>query len=232
MILVRTRPSLYLPFLMAVWGALTCVMAAIHDFKHLIVLRVFVGIVEAGFAPGVLLIFSSWYKRSEQSKRFAVFMSAAILSGAFGGLIAGAITGGLEMAHGIRGWRWLFIVEGVATVGFAAIAVFILLDFPANSKGLTERERAIAIARLREDGVTVRNEEEELGHWKAFKLAMKDWRTIGFIFGYMVSFERMVCWWCYILTFGRSSLALRLFLTSTRPWSTALVTPAQFRLST
>jgi len=113
MILVRTRPSLYLPFLMAVWGVLTCIMAVVQHYHHLIVLRVFVGIMEAGFAPGILLIFSSWYKRDEQSKRFAVFMSAAILSGAFGGLLAGAITGGLEGAHGIRGWRWLFIVEGV-----------------------------------------------------------------------------------------------------------------------
>ncbi|KAF7555091.1 hypothetical protein G7Z17_g2446 [Cylindrodendrum hubeiense] len=155
MILVRTRPSLYLPAIMAVWGVLTCLMALVQHYHHLIILRVFVGIMESGFAPGILLIISSWYKRGEQSKRFAVFMSAAILSGAFGGLLAGAITGGLEGAHGLRGWRWLFIVEGVATVGWAGISTFILLDFPANSKRLTERERAIAIARLREDSVTV-----------------------------------------------------------------------------
>ncbi|VUC27881.1 unnamed protein product [Clonostachys rosea] len=186
MILVRSRPSLYLPFLMAVWGVMTCLMALIKDFHHLVILRVFVGIIEAGFAPGVLLIFSSWYKRKEQSRRFAVFMSAAILSGAFGGLLAGAITSGLEGAHGIRGWRWLFIVEGAATVGFAGIAVFILLDFPANSKGLSDRERAIAIARLQEDNVTVRTAEEKVGVMKSFVLAVRDWRTIGFIFGYMV----------------------------------------------
>jgi len=112
MILVRSRPSRYLPAIMAVWGVLTCCMAAIQSYHHLIVLRVFVGILESGFAPGILLIISSWYKREEQSKRFAVFISAAILSGAFGGLLAGAITGGLEGAHGLRGWRWLFIVEG------------------------------------------------------------------------------------------------------------------------
>lgn len=112
MILVRSRPSRYLPAIMAIWGGLTCAMAAIKSYHHLIILRIFVGILEAGFAPGILLIISSWYKRTEQSKRFAVFISAAILSGAFGGLLAGAITGGLEGAHGLRGWRWLFIVEG------------------------------------------------------------------------------------------------------------------------
>lgn len=174
---------------MTIWGILTCVMAVIHDFSHLVVLRVFVGVVESGFAPGILLIISSWYKREEQSKRFAVFMSAAILSGAFGGLLAGAITGGLEGAKGLRGWRWLFIVEGAATIVVAIIAFFILLDFPGNSKGLTERERSIAIARLQEGGVMTRSEgEERIGKLQCFRMAITDWRVIGFILGYMVSF--------------------------------------------
>lgn len=102
---------------MTIWGALTCCMAAIKDFHHLVILRIFVGIFESGFAPGILLIISSWYKKTEQSKRFAVYISAAVLSGAFGGLLAGAITSGLDGVYGIRGWRWLFIVEGVCTIG-------------------------------------------------------------------------------------------------------------------
>ncbi|KAF2649206.1 MFS general substrate transporter [Lophiostoma macrostomum CBS 122681] len=187
MILVRTRPSVYLPIIMGIWGVLTCVMAKIDSFEHLVVLRVFIGVIESGFSPGILLIISSWYKREEQSKRFAIYMSAAILSGAFGGLLAGAITGGLEGAHGIRGWRWLFIVEGVATVGWAIISFFILLDFPANSKRLTERERQIAIARLRQGGVVTRSEDTpKLGKGKSFVMALKDVRVIGFILGYMV----------------------------------------------
>ncbi|BCS30488.1 uncharacterized protein APUU_80791A [Aspergillus puulaauensis] len=186
MILVRTRPSLYLPAIMAIWGALTCVMAVVKTYHHLIVLRIVVGVMEAGFAPGVLLIISSWYRRNEQSKRFAVFMSAAILSGAFGSLIAGAITGGLEGSHGIRGWRWLFIVEGAVTTGWAIISKFLLLDFPATSSQLSEREREIAVARLQADTVVVRRGDEKMGTMQSFLLALKDWRTWGFIIGYMV----------------------------------------------
>lgn len=91
-------------------------MAAINDFKHLVALRILVGVFESGFAPGVILIISSWYRKTEQSKRFAIYISGAVISGAFGGLLAGAITGGLEGACGIRGWRWLFIVEGAASI--------------------------------------------------------------------------------------------------------------------
>ena len=143
--------------------------------------------MEAGFAPGVLLVLSSWYKRTEQSKRFGVYISAAILSGAFGALLAAGIIQGLEGARGIRGWRWLFIVEGSATVGVAIICAFILPDFPATSRRLSERERYIAVSRLTTDDVTAMTEDSvRLSHWHAVLKAAKDWRTWGFVVGYMV----------------------------------------------
>jgi MFS family permease len=52
MVLVRWKPSLYLPTIMIIWGALVCCMAAVKDYSHLVVLRFFVGLFEAGFAPG------------------------------------------------------------------------------------------------------------------------------------------------------------------------------------
>ncbi|KAB8224601.1 major facilitator superfamily domain-containing protein [Aspergillus novoparasiticus] len=187
LMLSRTRPSLFLPGIMVIWGTLTCVMGVVKDFKHLVVLRTLIGCVESGFAPGILLVISSWYKKTEQSKRFGVYISAAVLSGAFGGLIAAGIVGGLEGAHGIRGWRWLFIVEGAATVGFALISFFILPDFPATTKRLSERERYVALARLESDNVTAMTEGgERLSPWQAILASVKDWRTWMFVIGYMV----------------------------------------------
>lgn len=84
----------------------------------------------------------------------------------------------------------LFIIEGIATIVWAGISAFILLDFPATSTRLTERERAIAVARLREGGVKSYSEgDERMGKVKSLKLAILDWRTIGFVLGYMVSFS-------------------------------------------
>lgn len=108
LILAKTRPSIFLATIMTLWGVVTCCMAKVETYGQLVALRVIVGVLEAGFAPGVLLILSSWYKKAEQSKRFGVYISAAVLSGAFGGLIAGAITDNLEGRYGIRGWRWLY----------------------------------------------------------------------------------------------------------------------------
>ncbi|KAI9926237.1 hypothetical protein ASPWEDRAFT_30629 [Aspergillus wentii DTO 134E9] len=183
----RSRPSIFLPSIMILWGALTCVMAAVKSFTHLVVLRVIIGCVEAGFAPGVILLLSSWYKQTEQSKRFGVFISAAVLSGAFGGLIAAGIVEGLEGVHGIQGWRWLFIIEGAATVGFAVISLFILPDFPGTSRRLSEREKQIAVTRLAIDNVTAATaDSEHLSNVGACKVACRDWRAWAFVIGYMV----------------------------------------------
>jgi len=188
MILARTRPSRFLPAIMFVWGLVTMGMAWVPDYKALIAFRVIVGILEAGFAPGVILIISSWYKKSEQSKRFAVYISAAILSGAFGGILAGAITKGLDGAHGLAGWRWLFLVEGVATSVVSLISAFVLLDFPATTMKLSARERQLAMQRLRADNVQNDNNDEDAPkptHLGALKLALLNWRVWLFVIGYM-----------------------------------------------
>lgn len=106
MVLSRTRPSLYIPFLMLLWGAVAALMALVKTPAQLLGMRFLLGAMEAGFSPAILFIISTWYRRKEQSKRFMTFLSAGILSGAFGGIIAGAIVDSLDGAHGITGWKW------------------------------------------------------------------------------------------------------------------------------
>lgn len=182
MILSRTRPSIFLPTIMLVWGALSAVMASAPNYSAMLAFRFILGCIESGFFPGVLFVMSCWYKTAEVGKRFAAFYSAAVLSGAFGGLLAGGITGGLDGAHGIAGWRWLFIIEGVATVGVAIIAKFILLDFPHSSTALTLEERQLATVRIMADSVNSGSSaDDRLSHWEAFKAAATDPRTYAFM---------------------------------------------------
>lgn len=71
--------------------------------------RVVLGTIEAGFAPGVTFYLSSWYRRYEISRRFSLYFTAVTVAGALSGLLAGVITQHLDGARGIRGWRWLFV---------------------------------------------------------------------------------------------------------------------------
>lgn len=83
----------------------------VNNKGSLIALRLVLGVVEAGFFPGILLYMSFWYKKMELARRFSVFYSASLLAGAFGGLLAGAILGGLNGASGLPAWKWLFLSE-------------------------------------------------------------------------------------------------------------------------
>lgn len=145
-------PSLYLPGLMIVWGAIVCAMSTMETYGHVLVCRVFLAIIEAGFPPGVLYIMTTWYKKSEIGKRWCLFYTAICFSGAASGLISGAVISGLEGVNGRRGWRWLFLVEGIVTIAFAIFAMFILPDYPHTpSKRFSEEERRLAVARILHD---------------------------------------------------------------------------------
>lgn len=91
---------------MVFWGSVSALMALVKTPSQLIGVRFLLGVTEAGFSPAVLFIISNWYRRHEQSKRFMCFLSAGILSGAFGGIIAGAIVDSLDGSHGLSGWQW------------------------------------------------------------------------------------------------------------------------------
>ncbi|KAH9896379.1 allantoate permease [Xylariomycetidae sp. FL2044] len=151
LLLTRVRPSLYLGSAMTVWGVISTAQSSTHSFGGLIACRFFLGFAEAPFFPGAVFLMSSWYTRSELAHRIAWFYSGSSLANAFGGLIGAGVLGNLSGAHGIAGWRWLFIIEGVITIGSAIAAAFILPNYPASTKWLTAEERAYAQWRLMDD---------------------------------------------------------------------------------
>ena len=63
LILSRVRPSIYLSLFVALWGAVSTCTAAATDFKHLVVIRFFLGLTEAPYFPGALFLLSAWYTK-------------------------------------------------------------------------------------------------------------------------------------------------------------------------
>ncbi|KAH0032978.1 MFS general substrate transporter, partial [Aureobasidium melanogenum] len=130
------------------------------------------GFVEAPFFPGSLFLFSSWYTKKELAKRISILYAAGQMAGAFGGLLGSAIMGGMDGKAGLAAWRWLFIIEGTATIPIAFAAAFILPDYPDTTKWLTEQEKHLAILRIAEDA----NEQDvhKSGSREGLKLALTD----------------------------------------------------------
>ncbi|THC89949.1 hypothetical protein EYZ11_010585 [Aspergillus tanneri] len=95
-------------------------------------------------------LINMYYRRHELQWRLNVFFSASILAGAVSGLLAYAINN-MDGLAGYSGWRWIFIIEGLATIVAAVISKFIIVDWPETASFLTEDERALLLRRLSED---------------------------------------------------------------------------------
>ncbi|KAL0074266.1 major facilitator superfamily domain-containing protein [Phycomyces blakesleeanus] len=151
-IITKVRPSIMLPGVVFVWGAIVCFMALVKNYQGLYGLRICLGFSEAAFYPGIVFLLGSWYSREELGTRTAVFVAGSQVSGAFSGLISGAIASGLDGVHGMRGWKWLFIIEGLLAVVIGFCGFFLLPDFPHNTRFIVGEERDLAIERLERQG--------------------------------------------------------------------------------
>ncbi|EGR44156.1 uncharacterized protein TRIREDRAFT_70933 [Trichoderma reesei QM6a] len=150
MVIKRFRPSLYLSTLMFCWGIINMCMGFVHSYNSLIGLRFLLGIFEAGVLPGIIYVTSMYYKRHEYQKRMSFFFCSTVVAGAFGGLLAYAISK-LGGQHGLAAWRWIFIIEGAITSTFAIFAAFLIIDWPEQTKYLTAEEKELLRRRLAAD---------------------------------------------------------------------------------
>ncbi|KAK7529842.1 major facilitator superfamily domain-containing protein [Phyllosticta citribraziliensis] len=133
------RPSIYIGSIVLAWGTIMTLTGIVQNYAGLLAIRFLLGIFEAGFLPGAILIISNWYLPNETQVRIALLYTSAATGGAFSGLLAFAIAN-MSGVAGLRGWRWIFIIEGIFTVAVAVMCFFLLCDTPALSSGWLDAE--------------------------------------------------------------------------------------------
>lgn len=118
-----------------------------------------------------------WYRRHECGLRMAIFFSAATAAGAFGGLLARGIN---EMTGvgGLRGWQWIFVLEGLLTLVVAIAAFFVMNDYPSTAKFLSTEEKTEISRRLEQDRSGLADEFNMKYFWDA----VKDWKIYVHMF--------------------------------------------------
>merc|ERR1712029_891455 len=180
-LLKRLTPRVFFTGIILLWGLIMTLMGLVTNYSGLLACRWFLGLAEAGLFPGVNYYLSCWYKRSELGMRAAVFFSAAALAGSFGGLLAAAIAQ-MEGVGGKAGWAWIFIIEGLATMFVGCFCWWMVFDWPATARFLTEEDRLRLRRRLAADNQSSTAEEYDKRHVVA---ALKDWKCWGYAFIYM-----------------------------------------------
>ncbi|KAH8105235.1 MFS transporter [Cristinia sonorae] len=169
--LKKFRPSRWIAFLMFMWGGMTMVLGAVHNFSGVVAVRFLLGAFEAGLFPGLVYCLTFWYKPDERALRAALILACATLGGAFGGAIAYGI-GHMNRVGGLQAWRWLFILEGLPSCLLSVLVYIFFPNYPETEKWLSEEERKLATERIK--GVA------SLGHdkitWADAKDTLTDWR--------------------------------------------------------
>ncbi|KAI4859975.1 major facilitator superfamily transporter allantoate [Hypoxylon rubiginosum] len=155
------------------WGAVLMTTAATRSFASLMSVRAILGVFESVINPTLMLMTSQWYKRSEQPERVGWWFMGNALGQFLGGIIGygvGNISGGLDVGN----WIWYFIIFGAFTILYGFFLLFFIPDSPMTARWLSDRDRALALARVRLNRTGIMNRKFK---WYQVREAMLDPQT-------------------------------------------------------
>jgi MFS transporter, ACS family, tartrate transporter len=147
LVLYRTGARLWIARIMVTWGLAASAMMLVHAPWSFYLLRFLLGVAEAGFFPGIIFYLTYWYPARERARAYAWFLAAIPVCGVIGGPLSGALLG-LDGWLGLRGWQWLFLLEGIPSVLVGVTVLWLLPDRPRDARWLQPAERAWLEERL------------------------------------------------------------------------------------
>ncbi|KAJ4507887.1 hypothetical protein HRR83_007577 [Exophiala dermatitidis] len=175
----KIGPRPFLACITFAWGVVMIGFGFPKNWTTMLGLRMVLGVLEAGFFPGTVYLISTWYSRYDLQKRYSVFYLIGCLAAACSGILAYGLMQ-MDGIAGYRGWRWIFILEGVMTCLVGIIGYFFLVDFPDRAAKtawhfLSERECNFIIRRIAKDRDDAQVEPFSFKKWAASGLDPKVW---------------------------------------------------------
>jgi ACS family 4-hydroxyphenylacetate permease-like MFS transporter len=151
LLMVRYGARIWIARILISWGLASAATMFVVGPNSLYLVRFLVGVLEAGFVPGVLLYLTYWIPNSHRARANGYLMMAQPVAMVLGGGVSGLILDHLNGALGLQGWRWLFLLEGLPAVILGLIAYAYLTDKPKNAAWLQETEKDVLNSVLAED---------------------------------------------------------------------------------
>jgi ACS family tartrate transporter-like MFS transporter len=139
--LARIGARRWIAALLVVWGLVSVGTAFVPSRNAYVAVRFLLGMAEAGFYPGVIFYLTLWLPAVVRTRVMALFMMAIPISSFIGSPISAHILL-MDSVAGLRGWQWLFILEGSPAVLLGVATWFVLVDKPESADWLTREEKA------------------------------------------------------------------------------------------
>jgi ACS family tartrate transporter-like MFS transporter len=172
MILRRTGARVWIARIMVTWGFVSGAEMLVTGFWSFSLLRVLLGIAEAGFFPGIIYYLTYWFPTRERTRAVASFMAANALGGMISNSLSGVIMKNFDLVGGLHGWQWVFLLESIPSVVLGVVVLFYLTDRPSQAHWLADDERAWLCDRMHQE-----EKHREQRHGADFRQAMTDTRV-------------------------------------------------------
>jgi MFS family permease len=204
---------------LVLWGLTAGATMLIHTATEFYAARFVLGVVEAGFFPGVIYYFTKWYPSDRRAAATGIFQSATVVAGIVSGVLSGALMTYMDGYLGMHGWQWMFLLEGLPSTVMGGLVFFYLQDEPHDAAWLSDAEKRLIIIGLERDVSSTS------GH-HTLAYALKSWRTyfLGIVFFLAVIGTYVLAFWqpAMIRGFGVSSI-MRIGIYSTIPAIAAVI---------
>ncbi|WP_024911448.1 MFS transporter [Chania multitudinisentens] len=147
LILNKIGAQKWLSITTILWGVLSALTGFVTNETQFIILRFLLGLGEAGFYPGILLLASIYFPNKVRGSVIGIFVLGVPLALTLGSPLSGAL---LELNGwlGRPGWFWMFVIEGLPAVFMGIFAFFYLDDNPSKARFLTQEEKDALNAQL------------------------------------------------------------------------------------
>lgn len=141
LILARVGARRWMARIMVTWGILSGGMALVTTPRSFYLVRLLLGVAEAGFFPGMIFYLTYWIPTRERAQVLALFLTSTALAGVVGAPVSAALLR-MHGVAGLAGWQWLFLVEGVPAIVLGLTTFFYLPDRPSDARWLAASQRA------------------------------------------------------------------------------------------
>lgn len=178
LIMHKVGARFWIARIMVTWGLISAAMAFVQGETSFYILRLLLGIAEAGLFPGVMLYLTYWFNREQRARATGYFLLGVCFANIIGGPVGAALMR-MDGLLGWHGWQWMFLLEGLPAVAFAWVVWCKLPDRPSKAPWLSAEE-----ARGIEQRIAMETEEGagEGGH------SLKNWLTPQILLAIFVYF--------------------------------------------
>jgi ACS family tartrate transporter-like MFS transporter len=151
LILIRVGARAWIARILVSWGLISTATMFTTGAWSFGILRVLLGVAEAGFFPGIIYYLNEWFPARMRARAVAHFMLGGVIASMVGNPLSGYILERMDQVGGLSGWQWVFLLEGLPAVALGFVTLAYLTDRPNQARWLTPVERSWLTQQIEND---------------------------------------------------------------------------------